>query len=128
MAIVYRAEWILTPEYYLYINSDTMVGGLPGLVPYAIAAHLGAKVLVVLLGFRNGLTGAIGALGGAIFGEVMAGCCAWLYMNLLWPLIPWFLCDWAFYFSIYIGPLIQPIASLVGIVVGMAAEQKLKAN
>ena len=65
-------QWLLAPEYYLWEHSDTLMGGLPGLVPASLVLTMLLKVVVLVLvvatvaGAETGFTmgGDVGGSGG----------------------------------------------------------------
>ena len=109
-------EWAIFPEWYIWKNRDTIMCGLPGFVPYVCFANLLIGVGCIISGFMsNGFQGATSAallyvlykLGG----ELAAGCGAWMYSATVWRILPWFICDMLFYFSVYIMPVTSLFAN-----------------
>ena len=68
--------WVLVPEYYLWGQSDTLMGGLPGLVPASLVLTMLLKAVVLVLviatvaGADTGFTmgGDVGGGGGGLAG------------------------------------------------------------
>ena len=102
-------EYIFLPEYYLFANRNTILGGLPGLMWLGCLTQFVARlVALVASAFPSGqfsLKGPLGVVGVAIMGEVFGAVLSWLWMTLLWPFIPWFICDLFFLGTVYIFPL-----------------------
>jgi hypothetical protein len=115
-------EWLVIPEYYIYLNSDTIAGGLPGLMSFMAAMKL---IISALTLFGHALARNPGGVVQHCFTqlgtEVVVGCGAWLYMNTLWRILPWFICDWIFYFAIYVAPVIGICVAIVGLLAVGAA-------
>jgi len=120
-------EWLVIPEWYLYLNSHTIAGGLPGFLPFMAAVKLVFSALT-LLGYAVAKSpgSMIRHCGIQLGTEVAVGCGVWLYMNTLWRILPWFICDWIFYFTIYVAPVLGVIFGMfallaVGAAFGVAA-------
>ena len=102
-------EWVVLPELYLWRNSDSILGGLPGFLPLLLLARVavnGAKLFFSLFGVGSSpvkvvweiLVAEVGTLG-----LVLA------YNSIVFPIIPDFLSDGLFWFSIYWLPIIQGV-------------------
>jgi hypothetical protein len=105
-------EWALFPEWYIWTNRDTIMCGLPGFVPYVCFGNLLIGIGAIGLGLASaGLGGAAGAAIAYItlkLGlEIFAGSFAWIYSATIWKILPWFICDILFYFSVYIAPVLN---------------------
>lgn len=105
-------EWALFPEWYIWTNRDTIMCGLPGFVPYVCFGNLLIGIGAIGLGLASaGLGGATGAAIAYItlkLGlEIFAGSFAWIYSATIWKILPWFICDILFYFSVYIAPVLN---------------------
>ena len=86
--------------------------GLPGFVPYVCFGNLLIGIGAIGLGLASaGLGGAAGAAIAYItlkLGvEIFAGSFAWIYSATIWKILPWFICDILFYFSVYIAPVLN---------------------
>jgi hypothetical protein len=59
----------------------------------------------------------------ALVAEVGVIVVNWIWMNIFWPIVPWFICDLFFYFLVYVAPTIPFVLSLVafGMVLGALA-------
>jgi len=110
-------EWIFVPEYYIFLNRETILGGLPGFIPYALMAHLIGKVcaffFVTLMAWiaSRSLLIAVGALFTLVAIELAFNTgltvLAYFFSAMLWPIIPWFLTDLILYATIYVTPVIR---------------------
>jgi len=117
-------EWLIIPEYYIYLNAHTIAGGLPGFMPWVILGQLIIKGFTLLaLAFKKDPAGVMKQVGQTLIGEVCFAVGAWVWMNILWPIVPWFICDLIFYFMIYVAPLIPIVIGLMGLgaVLGIGA-------
>ena len=110
-------EWLFVPEYYICKNADTIVGGLPGNVP---ACLFGTLVLKVVLALGSLVTGKASATDVVLsfvtlvlVQEIGGWICATLNYHLIYPIMPWFLSDFFFYFGIYVGPLINMVKPIL---------------
>jgi len=116
-------QWIFIPEYVIFANRNSIMGGLPGTVPITLLVALISKI-VKLYTTSSWYTLAVNE----IKENMLAGVLAWLYSRTLWHVVPWFLCDLFLYFFIWVGPAIIIISTVIfmfgaaaGAVAGVAA-------
>jgi hypothetical protein len=103
-------EYWLFPEYWLYANSDQIAGGLPGWMPVALLVSLVAKWATLLVKLKDGAGATVGFFVTCLFTEVGVCVGSESAMTFLWPIIPWFICDFLFYLVVYVGPLLGVLA------------------
>ena len=108
-------EYWLFPEYWLYSHSDQIAGGLPGWMPVALLCSLVAKWFTLLVKLKDGAGATVGFFVTCLFIEVGVCVGSWIAMTLLWPIIPWFICDFFFYLAVYFGPLLGILAAVMGL-------------
>lgn len=105
-------EWLTFPEYYVWINRDTIMCGLPGFIPYVIVGHLVLKCILLIAGLAGGGVQGftqvfVGICTATLVMEILGGSLAWVYSGIIWPYIPWWLCDILFYLSVYVMPVVN---------------------
>jgi hypothetical protein len=107
------AEWILIPEYYIFKHRESILGGLPGLIPFCIIAKFVIQAFGLTLGLlTKGLPGLLAVVFVSLFAEVGGVLAVYVYM-LFWPLIPGFVNNFLFYVSVYVAPLFTVFAACV---------------
>ena len=111
-------EWLTFPEYYVWINRDTIMCGLPGMIPYVILGNLLFKCTLLIGGLLNsGLKGFTEILFlicvSTLVAEIVCGCISWVFSGIIWPFIPWWLCDIFFYCSVYVVPIVNTIKNVL---------------
>jgi hypothetical protein len=106
-------EWIFVPEYYIYLNRENILGGLPGFLPYVLLAQLFVKMVTILIVIyfsgspKMALLAVSMIIGWELVRNSIATACAFIYSGIFWPFIPWFLTDLFFYGAMYVFPIIQ---------------------
>ena len=106
-------EWILIPEYFIYLHRNCLFGGLPGFIPYQLMFIVFAKICNLVVALKSGSI--VSFVVGQISTEAGAGFSCWLWMTFIWPIIPWFICDWIFYFNVYFFPMLIIFGLMAGI-------------
>jgi hypothetical protein len=48
--------------------------------------------------------------------ELCVAAFTWLFMNVLWPVVPWFITDLFFYFAVYVAPVLKVLNEAKGLV------------
>lgn len=48
--------------------------------------------------------------------ELCGAAFTWLFMNVLWPVVPWFITDLFFYFAVYVAPVLRVLHEAKGLV------------
>ena len=114
-------EWLFIPGYYIWVHSGTIAGGLPGLLPAICVCRMSCRILQKLLVIGNGvatkkISVAMTSLMLVLFfdfvNEAVTLIFVYVWVHFLWPFVPAFLCDFGFYLSIYIFPIIAGFQSL----------------
>jgi len=104
-------EWLLIPEYYIFLHRNDLFGGLPGLVPELLVAALLMKVLKIFKVILVDRESPVGHLLALVLGELMKECFtgffSYFWMKIVYPIIPWFLTDWFFYGTVYVFPVLS---------------------
>ncbi len=113
--------WLVIPEYYLYSNSGTILGGLPGLLPYLVICNLTLKVIAIVKALLStkqggGMASASKLVLMPLATELFVGVFAWVYITIFWPFIPWFICDLIYYFNVYVFSLFTIVGTVKGLV------------
>merc|ERR1712153_15032 len=113
-------EYWLFPEYWLYSHSDQIAGGLPGWMPMALLASVLVKWATLLAKLKDGTGAVVSFFAKCLFTEFTVCVSSWCVITFLWPIVPWFICDWCFYFVIYIGPPLNLLTSVMALYSAMA--------
>jgi hypothetical protein len=110
-------EWLVFPNYHIYVNSNEIAGGLPGFLPFIILGNFVAKILKLFgtLVIAQSIKGTLSMLGTELAQEIGAGIFNWIWMNIFWPFVPAVICDMFFYIAIYLVPLALFGFSLIGV-------------
>ena len=112
-------EWALFPEWYIWSNRDTIMCGLPGFIPYVCFLNLAIAVFFILAaGSVAGINGILVAGAWSILVKLLTelgvGITSWLFSAIVWPFVPWFLCDLMFYCFVYVFPLLTLCQTILG--------------
>jgi hypothetical protein len=105
----YWIQWLLVPNYYIASHSENFFFGLPWQLKYAHYARAAVIVLSTLAELRKYnlvgiITGVlIGGTIGVLIVEAITMLGFYLYAVLLFPIIPWFICDLCFNFTVYLS-------------------------
>ena len=112
-------EWLLLPQYYIFVNTETILGGLPGLIPFACLVGLLTTAFGLIkcmwdAGFapRALFASVVAFVATTIGAEILLATFVWLFMNILWPVIPWFITDLFCYFGVYVMPVFSTLFPL----------------
>jgi len=113
--IIEWLEFVVIPEYYFYINRADIFGGLPGFIPYQLLFTWFAKFIILIIAVLMGTVfkdieskngECIHSMlrkmfMGYLYTNVANGLCVTLYINVLWPFVPWAVCDAIFILWVY---------------------------
>lgn len=106
-------EWFFIPEYYIFLNRNVILGGLPGMFAYLVVAKFGAQAAILaLLLIRMDMKGLVQYISKMVATEIFMGIFNWLWMLVLFPITPWFLSDLGFNLSIYFWPVLGILGTL----------------
>ena len=112
-------HWIFLPESYFYSHGYAIFGGLPGFM--AQLAWIGGLMRVMMLVSNiTNPTGFVKILMRLIATDVAHAVGSYLFMELLFPFVPWFICDLILWLFIYVLPLIVLIVLIVPVILGLA--------
>jgi len=62
----------------------------------------------------------IGLVYSELYKEFVTGCFSYFWMEVVYPIIPWFVTDWVFYGTVYVLPIAWFIIPLLALLFGAA--------
>jgi len=62
----------------------------------------------------------IGLVYSELYNEFVTGCFSYFWMEVVYPIIPWFVTDWVFYGTVYVLPIAWFIIPLLALLFGAA--------
>ena len=99
--------WLFWPQYYIFCQADNICGGLPIMLKISILFALLRQFLEMALAIGLYVAGeqSVPRFFRGPLEEMGSALSIILYRNIIYPIVPWFICDMVFYFQVYFGPL-----------------------
>ena len=93
-----------------------ILGGLPGLLPLTLASNLVLRAFGIASAvFTRDSRRLVGAVFGPFVAELGLGIFNAIYIYVLFPFIPYFVCNFFFLISVYVLPLFSPLIAITQI-------------
>jgi len=112
-------EWLLIPEYYIFLHRNDIFGGLPGYLPELLIATFLLKILKIvkltLIDRESPIMHLIGLVYEELLKEFVTGCFSYFWMLIVYPITPWEITDWFFYRSLDVLPIVGLIFPLIAL-------------
>jgi hypothetical protein len=99
--------WLFWPQYYIFCQADNICGGLPMMLKISILFSLLRQFMEMALAIGLYVAGeqSVPRFFRGPLEEMGSALSIILYRNIIYPIVPWFICDMVFYFQVYFGPL-----------------------
>jgi len=99
--------WLFWPQYYIFCQADNICGGLPMMLQISILFSLLRQFMEMALAIGLYVAGeqSVPRFFRGPLEEMGSALSIILYRNIIYPIVPWFICDMVFYFQVYFGPL-----------------------